>query len=142
VGVKAAAGEGLGAEMAQQCVLVVEDEPMVRTMLEVALQRWGFDVSGVGQLHEAQELLRSGLRPCLILMNLNLAQMKAYTFREWQSQQPELRHLPVIVITGGGLNEQLQNQLQATDYLSKPISFGRLRELLAKYCPRFEESGE
>jgi hypothetical protein len=48
----------------------------------------------------------------------------------------------VIVITGGGLNEQLQNQLQATDYLSKPISSGRLRELLAKYCPRFEESGE
>lgn len=128
--------------MARRCVLVVEDEPMVRTLLEVALQRWGFDVSAVGQLQQAQELLRTGLRPCLILMNLNLAQMKAYAFREWQSQQPELRHLPLIVVTGGGLSELLRNQLQATDYLSKPIDFVRLRELLAQYCPQPEETGE
>jgi CheY-like chemotaxis protein len=68
--------------------------------------------------------------------------MKAYTFREWQSQQPELRHLPVIVITGGGLNELLRNQLQATDYLQKPINFVRLRELLAQHCPQSEGAGE
>lgn len=121
--------------MALRCVLVVEDEPMVRTMLEVALRRWGFEVATVSDGTEAQELLLSGLRPCLILMNLNLPRLKAHTFREWQKQQAELREIPVIVLSGGGVTEGLQNQLQAAGYLSKPINFVALRELLAQYCP-------
>lgn len=121
--------------MGLQRVLVVEDEPMVRTMLVVALQRWGFEVTAVAHAHQAQEALCSGLRPCLILMNLSLEQMKAHAFREWQMQQPALREIPLIVITGSGMNEALRNQLQASDYLSKPINFIKLRELLEQYCP-------
>ena len=116
-------------------MLVVEDEPMVRTMLEVALKRWGFAVVSTHDGADARERLKSGLRPCLILMNLNLPHLKAHAFREWQRQQPELREIPVIVLSGGGLPVELREDLQAAGYLSKPINFPALRALLAKHCP-------
>lgn len=122
-------------EVKLRCVLVVEDEPMVRAMLEVALKRWGFDAVSTQDGIEAQEQLNAGLRPCLILMNLNLPRMKAHTFREWQREQPALRQIPVVVISGGGLPEEVRNQLQATGYLSKPLDFPQLRQLLAQHCP-------
>jgi chemosensory pili system protein ChpA (sensor histidine kinase/response regulator) len=118
-----------------RCVLVVEDEPMVRTMLEVALKRWGFEPVAVKDGADAQERLGAGLRPCVILMNLNLPHFKAHAFREWQRQQPELCEIPVIVISGGGLPEELRTQLEAAGYLSKPINFSALRALLAEHCP-------
>ena len=128
--------------MESRCVLVVEDEPMVRTMLEVALKRWGFNTVSSKDESEAQEQLKSGLRPCLILMNLNLARMKAHAFREWQRQHPELRQTPVIVLSGGGLPEQMRDELQAAGYLSKPINFPALRALLAEHCPSELRTGE
>lgn len=118
-----------------RCVLVVEDEPMVRTMLEVALKRWGFGVVSVQDGADAQERLKSGLRPCLILMNLNLVHLKAHAFRAWQRQQPELVEIPVIVLSGGGIPVELREELQAAGYLSKPINFPALRALLAEHCP-------
>lgn len=120
--------------MALRCVMVVEDEPMVRTMLEVALKRWGFDTVSAPDGPEAQARLEAGLRPCMILMNLNLSRMKAHTFREWQRQRPELQHIPVIVLSGGGLPDEVREELQAAGYLSKPINFPALRQLLTQHC--------
>jgi DNA-binding NtrC family response regulator len=106
-------------------VLVVDDEPGIRTTLARALDLEGFDVSSAGNAAEGLALARSRL-PVLVLLDLKLPD------RSGLDLLAELRALPdppaVVMMSGHGtLDAAVQaTRLGAVDFLEKPIVGERL----------------
>ena len=114
---------------AQQRVLVIDDEPDIRELLDLTLTRMGLDVTTVEDLGEARRALgNSEFSFCLTDMRLpdgnglDLVQ-------EISARYPEL---PTAVITAHGKVEDAVNALKmgAFDFVSKPVDLGVLRKLV------------
>ena len=75
-------------------VLVVDDDPELRVLLETCLRVEGFDVrtaqNGSDALSVAQQTT-----PCLILLDLMMPVMDGIEFRRRQQRAPALRDVPV-----------------------------------------------
>jgi len=117
-----------GAQRAAQ-VLVVDDEPDIRELLELTLVKMGLGVTSVGSVAEAKELLKSE-RYALCLTDMRLADGEGLEL---------VRHiaglgadLPVAVITAYGSTENAVAALKAGafDYVSKPVGLEQLRALV------------
>jgi len=120
-------GERAGARGAQ--VLVVDDEPDIRELLERTLLKMGLDVDAVGSLAEAKERLKAS-RYHLCLTDMRLGDGDGLEL---------VRHiaasagdLPVAVITAFGSAENAVAALKAGafDYVSKPVGLEQLRALV------------
>jgi two-component system response regulator PilR (NtrC family) len=110
-------------------VLVVDDEPDIRELLELTLVRMGLDVSSVGTLAEAKERLKEA-RFDLCLTDMRLADGEGLDLvRHIAGQAAEV---PVAVITAYGSAENAVAALKAGafDYVSKPVGLEQLRALV------------
>ena len=110
-------------------VLVVDDEPDIRELLELTLAKMGLGVVAVGSIAEAREALKRG-RFELCLTDMRLADGEGLEL---------VRHiggldndLPVAVITAHGSAENAVAALKAGafDYVSKPVGLEQLRALV------------
>src|SRR3954454_4376964 len=110
-------------------VLVVDDEPDIRELLELTLVKMGLGVASVGSLAEAKEMLK-GERYALCLTDMRLSDGEGLDL---------VRHiaalgadLPVAVITAYGSAENAVAALKAGafDYVSKPVGLEQLRALV------------
>jgi two-component system, NtrC family, response regulator PilR len=113
----------------QSRVLVVDDEPDIRELLELTLARMGLGVDAVGSIGEAKEQLKSE-RYSLCLTDMRLGDGEGLEL---------VRHiaglsadLPVAVITAYGSAENAVAALKAGafDYVAKPVALEQLRALV------------
>ena len=116
--------------MAAKQILVVEDEKPIRDMIGFALRRAGFDVREAIDVRAA----RAGLanrRPDLLLLDWMLPEMSGIEFTRQLKRDPELRDLPVIMLTARAEESDKVAGLEggADDYVTKPFS---PRELVAR----------
>jgi CheY-like chemotaxis protein len=119
-------------------VLVVEDEAAARAGMEQLLRASGYEAVGAANGQAALELLRSGVRPRVILLDLMMPVMDGWAFRREQLRDPQLAHIPVIVLSAlhhgwvEGIPPTLPKPIdiqqllaEIEDVLSPPISGGR-----------------
>jgi len=110
-------------------VLVVDDEPDIRELLELTLTKMGLGVVAVGTIAEAREQLRSG-RFDLCLTDMRLPDGEGLDLvRDIGGREIDL---PVAVITAYGSAENAVAALKAGafDYVSKPVGLEQLRALV------------
>ena len=112
-----------------QLVLIVDDEPDIRELLEMSLIRMGLTVESAGTIAEAKTLLAvNDFDLCLTDMRLpdgeGLELVRHIT--------AECADVPVAVITAHGSAENAVAALKAGafDYLTKPLSLEQLRVLI------------
>jgi two-component system response regulator PilR (NtrC family) len=122
-------------------VLVVDDEPDIRELLELTLAKMGLSVVAAGSLAEAREALQKG-RFDLCLTDMRLPDGDGLEL---------VRHigglgidLPVAVITAYGSAENAVAALKAGafDYVSKPVGLEQLRALVKSALSLPEPEGE
>ncbi|MGQ0510045.1 MAG: sigma-54-dependent transcriptional regulator [Betaproteobacteria bacterium] len=110
-------------------VLVVDDEPDIRELLELTLTRMGLGVDAVGTVGEAKARLKD-VRFSLCLTDMRLPDGEGLDL---------VRHiaglaadLPVAVITAYGSAENAVAALKAGafDYVAKPVALEQLRALV------------
>jgi two-component system response regulator PilR (NtrC family) len=110
-------------------VLVVDDEPDIRELLELTLIKMGLGVISAGTIEEAKEILKSE-RFDLCLTDMRLPDGEGL---ELVRHISGLRgDLPVAVITAHGSAENAVAALKAGafDYVSKPVGLEQLRALV------------
>ncbi len=117
--------------MNNQSVLVVDDEPDIRELLDITLSRMGLQVTCVEDYTSAtRALLADTYDFCLTDMKLpdgdGIALVKYI-----QQNNPDL---PVAVITAHGNMELAIDAMKAGayDFVSKPVSLDKLRNLIEK----------
>ena len=114
---------------AERRVLVVDDEPDIRELLELTLTRMGVGVDAAGSVAEAKARLQSG-RYDLCLTDMRLSDGEGLELVRHIAAQPG--DLPVAVITAYGSAENAVAALKAGafDYVSKPVGLDQLRTLV------------
>lgn len=107
---------------ARASVLVVDDDPVIRSMLTASLEASGHEVTTAKDGSEALELVRAeGFD--VILLDVLMPGMNGDQVLEHLKDDPKLRHVPVVMVTSlddvGSAVRCIE--LGADDYLPKPI---------------------
>ncbi len=91
-------------------VLVVEDEPAVRDLLERRLREQKCTVRLAENGRVALQRVSDQV-PALILLDLMMPEMDGFEFMVELRKRPQCRHIPVIVITAKDLTEEDRHRL-------------------------------
>jgi CheY-like chemotaxis protein len=113
-------------------VLVVEDDAAIRQALIDAIRADGYRVEAATNGLEALEKLRWGLRPCLIVLDMQMRLMTGWEFRAEQMKDPALAKIPVVAMTAGRWKDVDLKDFVAR--IDKPIALEDLRRLLRGHC--------
>lgn len=117
--------------MSNKSVLVVDDEPDIRELLEITLLRMGVQVACAEDYTSATRLLSSQYFD-FCLTDMKLPDGDGISLVEYIQQHHE--HMPVAVITAHGNMELAIKAMKAGayDFVSKPVSLEKLRNLIEK----------
>ena len=110
-------------------VLIVDDEPDIRELLEITLGRMSLDTASVEDLNSARQLLATQ-EFNLCLTDMRLPDGDGIELVEYI--QSDFDQLPVAVITAHGSTETAIKALKAGafDFVSKPVDLQKLRDLV------------
>ncbi|MDP3300092.1 MAG: response regulator, partial [Phenylobacterium sp.] len=107
-------------------VLVVDDDPTQRRLIQAVLEREGFDVAHAESGDAAMSHLMAGARVDLILLDLVMPRLSGQdTLKEMRARG---FHQPVIVVTAQGSIDTVVQAMQAgaCDFFVKPASPERI----------------
>ena len=96
------------------------------------LERRGFAVTAATNGQEALDLLESGLRPQLMLIDLMLPKVSGWDLLDYLRQDEFLRTVPTIIVTGVP-SEQVK--VIADAVLRKPLDFEHLVRTVDTFVP-------
>jgi PAS domain S-box-containing protein len=112
-------------------VLVIDDDEVVREMLEVYLSKVGYQVAVACSGEEGLNLAKK-LRPDAITLDVMMPGMDGWEVLSKLKAEPELAHIPVIMLTMTEAQE-IGYSLGAAEYITKPVSKTQLINVLRKY---------
>ena len=115
--------------MTEQTVLIIDDEPDIRELLEITLLRMGLDTVTACNVQEALAKIEQ-YRPNLCLTDMKLPDGNGIDIvKHLQKYYPQT---PVAVITAFGSMDTAVQALKAGayDFVSKPVDLPKLRELI------------
>jgi CheY-like chemotaxis protein len=117
-------------------LLVVEDDAIIRMRLKILLEMEGYRVREASNGRDALEFLRQSRDfPCLVVLDLMMPVMDGIEFRRTQLQDPDLAHVPVVIVTGKNDLKEVDD-LQPLHIVRKPFQADVLLELIETHCPR------
>ncbi len=110
-------------------ILIVDDEPDIRELLEITLSRMSLQTVCAGNLTTARRLLATGSFS-LCLTDMRLPDGDGLDLVEHIQQK--YSEMPVAVITAHGSTETAVKALKngAFDFVSKPVNLQKLRDLV------------
>lgn len=116
-------------------ILLVEDDPALRSTLAEVLEERGYDVDCAGNGLQALETLDRVPAPSAILLDLAMPVMDGWAFRAEQQRDPRLAGIPTIVLSASLHSEGRHFDGPApTATLAKPFDLNRLLEALRRAC--------
>jgi len=115
-------------------VLVVEDDVALCHGVVSLLEAHGYQAVSVGDGRQAFDLLRRGLRPCVILLDLSLPEMTGEEFRLVQLRHAYLATIPVVICSAREDARQVARSLHAPAVLEKPIDADRLLHAIEQHA--------
>ncbi|MBS3745238.1 MAG: response regulator, partial [Wenzhouxiangellaceae bacterium] len=121
--VQASAGKGA-------VVLVIDDDGSARDLLRRLLEREGYQVYTSDRGKRGLDMARE-VRPDIITLDALMPEMDGWTVLRALKQDPELSHIPVVMISfidepGKGL------ALGAAEYITKPVKRNQFLDMLAR----------
>lgn len=116
--------------MTAKQILLIEDEPAIRSMVSVALERAGYGILEAGEAEEAERVL-ADRRPDLILLDWMLPGISGIELARRLRKDEYSRDIPIIMLTARSEEDDRIRGLEvgADDYVTKPFS---PRELIAR----------
>ncbi len=122
-------------------ILCIEDSDDNLFVLHRRLSRAGFDVKVSINGAEGVEWAKA-LQPDLVVMDLNLPGMNGWDATRRLKNQPETRHIPVLVLTAHTSGKSRHHAFAAgcDDYETKPIDFSALLQKIRALLSRGEKA--
>ena len=113
--------------MNERKVLVVDDDPAMRDVLERILETENLTVYTATDGKDALQKTLS-LKPDLILLDINMPNLDGLTFCKAIRVGKDTQNIPVIIVTGHTTRGRLEQCMEAgaDDYLAKPFKVEEL----------------
>ena len=115
-------------------ILIVEDNPANRELLQDWLEVEGYEVWAVADVKSSYKVLEMDA-PDVVLLDINLGAENGLDLVAWMRRKASLNNIPVIAVTAHALATEQERILKAgcVAYLSKPVDFKDLRGQLRKW---------
>ncbi len=117
---------------ARKSILVVDDEPDVRMILEALLTQSGYSVSEARDGREALDIL-ADKKFDLMILDLMMPRLSGEEVMEQLRLQERLKDMPVIMLTAKAQQKDVEKGYKegASFYIVKPFSNTTIRELVS-----------
>ena len=125
-------------------VLVVDDEPSVRTIVRLILEKAGYEVLEAENGETAIEALNTGEnRLVLDVVICDIRMPKTNGVQAIEYFQREYPHVPIIVLTAYPETKMAVSFVRSgvADYLIKPVDALKLRDAVASAMERRQVAG-
>ncbi len=124
-------------------VLVVDDEISIVRLIQVNLERHGYQVETANNGVEALEKIRQK-RPDLLVSDVMMPEMDGFELLTSIRRDPALMDLPVIMLTAKAQDADVFKgyQLQADMYLAKPFNPAELITFARRILSSHDDYGE
>ena len=116
------------------CVLVIDDDPLQRDLMQRYLTKEGYTVRTASGGEQGLQLARI-LLPAAITLDVMMPDMDGWSVLSTLKSDATLRDIPVIMLTM--VDDPVRGfTLGASDYATKPVNRRKLSKILQKYtCP-------
>ena len=118
-------------------VLLVDDSATMLMSLKAILSKAGYAVETAGHGKEALDKLGKGIKPQLIISDVNMPQMDGITFAREARKVPGMRFVPILMLTTE--SEQTKRdeakKAGATGWLVKPVAPAQLLGVIKQVLP-------
>jgi CheY-like chemotaxis protein len=112
-------------------IMLIEDNEGIRETLASFLELEGFQVQTCSNGELAlMNLLRSERLPDVILLDLWMPVMDGTEFRRRQLEEAKLSYIPVVIMSGDLLSEELQIVVRPSGIILKPFDLDEVPRLL------------
>ena len=113
-------------------VLIVEDNLALRETLSGLLAARNIAVESVSDGIDALDRLECGLRPCLILLDLQMPGVDGKAFLRARRLDAEIRAIPVVAVSSHPVGFDVR-QFNVVGVLTKPIDADLLLRIVDDY---------
>ena len=113
-------------------VLVVDDEPLIAMALEAALEDAGYAVVTAANGRQGLERLAEAPRPDLVLLDMMMPVMNGPAMLAAMAADPELRGIPVVVLSSLPEEAIRDRARSAAAILRKPCTAEQVLEAIAR----------
>ena len=117
-------------------ILLVEDDRDLRHQLAEVLRMERYQVAPAENGEVALRLLRQGLVPDLILLDVWMPVTDGLAFKRQLEATPRFTNIPVVVLTADAqyARPQVQRDIAAQAYLLKPFDLSELLATVRRWC--------
>jgi CheY-like chemotaxis protein len=111
-----------------------EDDPKIRKLIEVALRSSGHQLMFAANGAEGLQMIEKE-RPDAVFTDVAMPVLDGFELCRHIRANPDLQHLPIILVTASVQRSDLENGLRcgATDSLKKPFTLEELRSKVAQF---------
>jgi twitching motility two-component system response regulator PilG len=115
-------------------ILVVDDSPTIRKLVDIILKKRGFRVISASNGLEALARINDGL-PSMIFLDITMPRMDGYQLCKIIKANRETRDIPVVMLTSkDGLIDKVRGRMAgSTGYITKPFGPDTLLQAVEKY---------
>lgn len=114
-------------------ILVVEDSPVIRQLIELHLRNAGYVVMAAEDAPSAAKLMQK-MTPDLIISDIRMPKISGLEFVAALKSDPALAAIPVIFLTSEHEADGEAKALGAVGYLTKPVRADKLLALVAGHA--------
>jgi len=123
--------------VASHTIMLVEDDPSTRRLMENWLDTEGYDVRTACNGREALALLKEE-SPCLLVVDLNMPVMDGAELRRRQLRTPSVSAIPFVLVSADDNAARIGLELGIDEVIAKPFDPDRLLRVVAAYCAAAE----
>ncbi len=119
-----------------ELALIIEDDEDLANIFAEALRGVGFEVEQVADGQVAQQRLKSGVAPYIILLDMHIPHISGADLLTNIIRKDERLAKSIVIITTADARMGEAYNEQADFVMIKPISFVQLRDLTSRLKPK------
>lgn len=125
--------EGGGLDLSRYNVLIVDDAPLNRLVVQKMLEQFSFNVREAENGLEAMKEFYY-LTPDIVLLDIMMPVMDGFEVIEAIRENPAWNNVKIVVLSALSTNEDIVKayELGADDFITKPIVMDKLLNTIAK----------
>ncbi len=119
-------------------ILIVDDDKVSEKLVNSILTKCGYEVLLARSVQEAIDIIKSGERISLIILDINLPDKKGFSLLTFLKSKKLNRKIPVIMCSSAEDKDSVMRSISlgAVGYLKKPVKseilLSKIKEILAK----------
>jgi len=114
-------------------ILIIEDDEVILSLLKELLESENYYISTAENGEIALELLSEKKpKPDLILLDLMMPVMNGFQFMKKQSEDPEIKNIPVVVMSADSQIKEKLRDTTAVTFFRKPVKIATIIEIIER----------